>query len=480
MPARARHSPVVLAIDLGTSSVRSALFDARAQIIPGSKANQAYRVRHSAAHAAELDPAILLRATKHCLRQTRTCLTTKEHPAIAGSGFWHSLLGLDRSGEPLTPIYTWADGRSEPDAARLREKFSEREIQQRTGCMLRASFWPAKLAWLRRTEPRLFRRVTRWVSPAEWIFEKLFEIKGCSPSMASGTGIYDLARQDWDPELLDQSGLTPGQLNSLGTGFEHNETKIFPAIGDGAAGNLGSDATRPGWVAINVGTSAAVRVVPEPGTALPFGLFRYVIDEKSRLLGGAISNAGSLRVWMLRELRLPNDQRTIERLLRRSMTATFPLTVLPFWVSERAPTWPEELTGTIEGLSQATTAIDLFAAGLRSVCYRLADILEKLESTAGRARKIIVAGGIQQSPAWLQLLANSLGRELALSPELEASLRGAAIHALNHLGAKIPKPPRFKMVHPDRAQSLRSEAARARQRQLEELFSHRDRAPFVD
>src|SRR5262249_6343367 len=374
----------------------------------GSKASRTYKVTHSLAHAAELDPSILLRATKHCLRQTQSCLTKGERPAIAGSGFWHSLLGLDRNGEPLTPIYTWADGRSEPDAAPLRGKFSERAIQQRTGCMLRASFWPAKLAWLQRTEARLFRRVKRWVSPAEWIFEKLFEIRGCSPSMASGTGFYNLTRQDWDPELLDQSGLTTRQLNSLGTGFDRNDTKIFPAIGDGAAGNLGSDATRPGWVAINVGTSAAVRVVPEPTTPLPFGLFRYVIDEKRNLLGGAISNAGSLRVWMLRELRLPDDQRTIERLLRQSMAARIPLPVLPFWVSERAPTWPEQLRGTIEGLSQATTAVDLFAAGLRSVCYRLADILEELERAAGRAKKIIVAGGIQQSPAWLQLLANSL------------------------------------------------------------------------
>ena len=55
---------------------------------------------------------------------------------------------------------------------------------------------------------------------------------------------------------------------------------IFPAIGDGAAGNLGTDAIRPGWVAINFGTSAAVRAVPKPGTTLPFGLFQYAIDEQ--------------------------------------------------------------------------------------------------------------------------------------------------------------------------------------------------------
>src|SRR5690348_9216259 len=121
-------SPLVLAIDLGTSSIRTALFDREARIIPGSKASQSYRVRHSIAHAAELDPAVLLRATKKCLHQTRSRLTRSGSAVVAGSGFWHSLLGVDRAGDPLTPIYTWADARSALDAARLREQFDEQTI----------------------------------------------------------------------------------------------------------------------------------------------------------------------------------------------------------------------------------------------------------------------------------------------------------------------------------------------------------------
>lgn len=466
---------MVLAIDLGTSSVRSALFDQAAQMITDSSASQRYRVAHSTAHAAELDPRVLLRATRHCLRRTRACLTTAKIPVIAGSGFWHSLLGIDRNGNPLTPIYTWADGRAEKDAAQLRKKFSERAIQQRTGCMLRGSFWPARLLWLRRTEPQLFRRIARWVSPAEWIFEKLFRVSECSHSMASGTGFYNLARRDWDAQLLEHCQLTKERLNSLGTRIEDSGSIIFPVIGDGAAGTLGSGAIRPGWVGINVGTSAAVRVVPRPGTPLPFGLFQFVIDERRRLLGGAVSNAGSLRAWALRRLRLPNDEQKIENLLRQRIESPNPLTILPFWVAERAPSWPEHLPGTITGLSQATTAVDLFAAALASVCYRLADILEVLERATGPAKKIIVAGGIQQSPAWLQLLANSLGRDLSLAPEQEASLRGAAVYALNQLGIKIPEPENFKIVPCDPAKSFASRAARADQRALEKLISAQGR-----
>ena len=82
----------------------------------------------------------------------------------------------------------------------------------------------------------------------------------------------------------------------------------FPALGDGAASNLGCGATKPGVVAINVGTSAAVRAVRESGPArTPFGLFCYRVDSKRQLIGGASSNAGNLRAWCLRELRLPDD-----------------------------------------------------------------------------------------------------------------------------------------------------------------------------
>src|SRR2546423_2433278 len=348
----------ILAIDIGTSSVRTALFDGRAQRLPKSSANQTYRVRYSADHGAELDPTVLLRATRNCLRQTSR-LTNHPARVISGSGFWHSLIGLDRKGKPLTSIYTWADARCAHDAARLRENFDEREIQQRTGCMLRSSFWPAKLVWLRRTQPKLFRRVGRWVSPAEWIFEEIFHVRSCSHSMASGTGLYNFAQRKWDRELVDFCGLTIAQLGVRRDKTDEPNLTIFSAIGDGAASNLGSGAASPRTVAINVGTSAAVRTIPSIEAPVPFGLFRLVVDQHRSLLGGAISNAGNLHAWCLRELKLSSNERRVEKYLREARVSSAGLTILPFWVGERAPTWPENLEGIITGLTQATSAADL-------------------------------------------------------------------------------------------------------------------------
>ena len=465
MPRRLT-APVVLALDLGTSSVRTALFDQKAQRLPHSNAHQVYRVRHSAGHGAELDPQVLLRATRKCLAHTRR-LTKAPIAAVGGSGFWHSLLGLDRSGQPLTPIFTWADARCADDAAALREKLDERALQQRTGCMLRASFWPAKLLWLRRTRPQVFRRVARWVSPAEWIFEQIFDVRACSHSMASGTGLYNFARRDWDEELLQLCGLTRARLNPLRDAVEQDNLTIYPAIGDGAASNLGSGASAKGIVAINVGTSAAVRTIPAGDAPLPFGLFRFVVDADRALLGGAVSNAGNLRQWCLRELRLPDGDKALEKILRQESAGAAGLTILPFWVSERAPSWPEHLDGVVHGLTQATTAADLLRAATTAVCHRLAEILVELETAIGRAKRIVVSGGILQSPASLQLLADSLGRNLDICAEQEASLRGAAIHALTQSGRKIAALKHDKRVRPDAAASAKASLARARQNALE-------------
>ncbi len=449
--------------------MRTALFDQKAQRLPRSNAHQVYRVRHSAGRGAELDPQVLLRATRKCLAHTRR-LTKAPVAAVGGSGFWHSLLGLDRSGQPLTPIFTWADARCADDAAALREKFDERAIQQRTGCMLRASFWPAKLLWLRRTRPQVFRRVARWVSPAEWIFEQVFDVRACSHSMASGTGLYNFARRDWDDELLQLCGLTSAQLNPLGDEVEQDNLTIYPAIGDGAASNLGSGASARGIVAINVGTSAAVRTILANDAPLPFGLFRFVVDADRALLGGAVSNAGNLRQWCLRELRLPDGDKALEKILRQGSAGAAGLTILPFWVSERAPSWPEHLEGVIHGLTQATTAADLLHAATTAVCHRLAEILLELESALGRAKKIVVSGGILQSPASLQILADSLGRDLDICADQEASLRGAALHALERAGRKTAAPKCNLRIRANRGHATRLRQQRARQLALEHFL----------
>lgn len=456
-------------MDIGSSSLRTALFNRRARRIAGSAAARHYRVDYRADGSAELDPRVLLRAARGCVRASLKVIGTQRIAAVCGSGFWHSLLGLDREGKPVTPVWTWADSRAAPDAEKLRRVLDEAKIHARTGCMLRAAYWPAKLLWMRRTNPRVFRRVRRWVSPAEWIFSELFGVNGCSASMASGTGLFNLRERNWDSELLEAVGISVEQLGEITAGARPwRGASVFAAIGDGAASNLGSGAVGARMFAINVGTSAAVRVIEQrpQHAAIPAGLFRHVVDEERTVLGGAVSNAGNLRQWCVRELRIGQSGR-----LSRTAAAQDPLTVLPFWVKERAPNWPEQVPATIAGFTQSTPAAEILRATTCSVFYRLHDILELIETATGRAKTIIVSGGILQAPDALRVLADSLGRDLRGSRAPEASLRGAAVHAWTQLGEELAPLEPGRLVRYDRRLAAAHRERRTRQAALERMLT---------
>jgi gluconokinase len=484
-----RPELLVLAMDIGSSSTRSALLDENSRPLLGTGASREYAVRYTADGGAELSPALLRRASAECLRKTlqarRASPSLRKIPiaVLGASAFWHSLLGLDCKDRAITPVYTWADSRCTGDAVRLRKEFDERKIHARTGCMLRASFWPARLRWLRRTQERLFKRVVRWVSPAEWIFEELFGATGCSHSMASATGLYDLGMKRWDAALCASCGVDIDQLGDLTkiaianrrAFSELRHAKIFTAIGDGAAGNLGCGANVAGRIAINIGTSAAVRLMEtnqgRTKGSTPFGLFRYAIDLDRTVLGGAVSNAGNLRRWCLRELRVSEAASHTEKTLSRAAAASDEITVLPFWVNERAPTWPENLRGVIMGLNQTTSASQVFRATTCAAFYRLGTILDLVESAAGPAEHIIVSGGIVHSAASLRLLADALGRDIRVSSEPEASLRGAAVYALEHLGYKLTPLRKGKIVRHRPALAIKHRVRRERQAALEKMLS---------
>jgi len=466
-------SAPVLALDLGTSSVRAALFDLRGKRLPGTFAQRTYALKTAADGTAELDPFELLRQAKACLKAAAT-----GWHAISGVGvscFWHSLLGTDEEGNPLTPIYTWADSRCREDAARLRAEFSEQVVHEETGCMLRSSFWPAKLRWIKRTDRSRFRKVRYWMSPAEWVQWKIAGRATCAIGMATGTGLFDPTKLVWSERMLEACDFSADRM--LPVTDEPTLWKgvpWFPAIGDGAASNLGSGATRPGFGAINVGTSAALRIMKKgPVAKAPFGLFAYRVDASRYLVGGAVSNAGNLHAWCLRELKLPDDPAEIEKALALRPQATHGLTVLPFWSAERAPSWDEAAQGTIVGLRHDTTAIDLLQAINEGFYLRLATIAEMI---AGRRQpKWILGGGILKSKSAVRRLANVIGSPLYANPEAEASLRGGAIFALEKLGAPIeeqklgnpvlPSPVLQKLYLEERRKQTQLEALMARGRE---------------
>jgi gluconokinase len=414
----------VLALDIGSSSSRAALFDGCAERATPIAA-RTYAVRYSDDGAAELDPVILRKAVG-------AVHSRFERPdVIASCAFWHGLLGIDDNLQPLTPIYTWGDSRSRLDAAQLRAEFAENDVLQRTGCVLRFAFWPAKLRWLRRTNRRLFKRVRFWVSPSDWLLHGLFGELFTSASMASATGLFNQTTRTWDSEMCGAVYISPDQLPPIRDSRD-DRLQLLSAIGDGAASNIGSGAVNERVAAINLGTSAAVRIMTSRMLPVPAGLFRFVAAADRFVLGGATSNCGNLHAWCKRELKTGADRTQ----LVRKAAASDQVVALPFFVAERAPDWPET-AATVSGLSPDTTRAEISGALMTSALYRVAEIFDDVQNAVGRVRRIVVSGGMTKPTGIVEILADALERNIEVAADTEASLRGAAVHAL-WLRGKLP------------------------------------------
>jgi gluconokinase len=165
---------------------------------------------------------------------------------------------------------------------------------------------------------------------------------------------------------------------------------------------------------------------------VPAGLWCYRVDRRRALLGGATSEGGNVYGWMLDTLKLGQPD-AIERALATLPPDGHGLTVLPFLAGERSPGWAGDVRATITGLGLNTTPIEILQASLEAVGYRFALIFESLATSDA---KIIASGGsLLSSPTWMQIIANTLGHAILASDEPEATSRGAALLALESLGA---------------------------------------------
>ncbi len=479
---------MIIALDVGTSSARASLYDDRGAHVDGHFHQTAYAPTTTADGGVEHDAGALLEAVAVCL--DGVCHALPRGAEVLGVGvttFWHGLLGFDAAKRPVTPIFTWADSRSARDAALLRDALDEEALHARTGCYLHASYWPAKLRWLARERPAQARAAVRWGSFGEHLEATLFDEATTTISMASGTGLFDLERGRWDAAALAAAGIEPDHLFAVRDRTEPRRglrgtwarrwpalrsVPWFPAVGDGAAGNIGSGCIDPHSIALNVGTSAAFRLVSERAPTPPRGLWRYSIDSRWRLLGGATSEGGNVYAWCRDVLALP-DGAALEAAVAAESADGHGLTVLPFLAGERAPGWRADRRAAITGLSLDTTAVEIVRAALESVALRLALVYDLLAPHATADHVIVASGGaITRSRAWTQMIADACGHAVTWSRETEATSRGAALLALQALGV-VPdlaavRVPLGETFAPDAARHARYRRALERQQRLDE------------
>mgnify|MGYP000359593779 CR=1 FL=1 len=447
------QSPFILVIDIGTSSLRALVYDANAREVENFIARVKYQPDTTDDGGSTLDARAMFAAFTRALDEIHALIQNKiEIAAVAACSLASNVLALDAQFEPLTPAFLYADTRNANVVEQLRAAHDWSPLYARTGCPLHTAYLPARFLWLRQTQPEIFSRAAHFVSLHEFFLEKLFERAGVAHSFAAWTGMLNHATKDWDEQVIQVAGIERAQLSplcSITAAFTELRAEFaarwkllaripwYPALGDGAAANVGSGCVDETRVAITIGTSGALRVVMDAQRGLetlPRGLWMYRVDERAGLVGGALTDGGSILRYF-GNIFSTMEHAELQAELERMKPDAHGLTFLPFFAGERSPGYHGDARATLTGWNLNTTPLEIARAAMEAVAYRFAAMYDLLRVAIPQPREIVASGGaLLHSRAWMQILADVLNVSVTASGEEEASARGAALLALRSLG----------------------------------------------
>lgn len=476
-------SQIVLALDVGSSSIRCTAYEYCCHEETLTQvASVSHKMRLVQPNSGTINVRPLLDRVDTCVDEVIQRLLEVYNSAkfqvvaVGFSTFVMNLVGVGREGEVVGPDATLSYAcNSEAVTEEVHALKSDlgaenlNQIYRTTGAPIHAAYALAQLRVLYALKVQTCRYVHKWqtiasICLARWVDTKFLPI---SYSEASWTGLinyntceYESAVTDLLPEAclealpdladFDESdvlrkGIPPNSPYYI-KWPELRNAKLFLGVGDGACANIGSKCTDPSRIACTVGTSAAARiVVPLPikssATNIHFepGLFCYRIDKQHILMGGALTDGGSVVEWICQLLNLKSEEDFQDVLTEAgelleddiaTSTAKANLTFVPFLSGERSTGFRAGATGALLGLTRATTPTHLFKACLEGLTLRLSAVVELL----GRAidpnvsPQIIASGKALETNTLLRImLADSTGLPVILDDDItEGTSRGIA------------------------------------------------------
>lgn len=436
---------VALGLDVGTSGLKALALTAAGEGV--AEASAAYPLYTPQPGWTEQDPADWVNAAKAALRELAGKLGGYEVVALGLSGQMHGFVPLDAQGNVIRRAPLWNDQRTADAVLEIESRLDRRELIARTGNPAVTGFQLPKIVWMRSAESENFARLRHALLPKDYLGYVLTGQMATEASDASGVGALNLARKNWDLDILAALDLDPalfppvvGSHAVVGTLLPHLASELglpvgLPVVagaGDnaGAAVALGLSRHRPGVGSLSLGTSGVIFLPLDAPTPEPEGrvhLFCHA-DGGYHLLGVTLAAAGALQ-WFHDALAPGADFAQLVSEAAEVPPGAGGLTFLPYLAGERSPHLNPDVRGALIGLSLAHRRGDIVRAVLEGTVFALEDALSAMRPLAG-VGQLLTTGGGARSNLWLRIAGAVLRAPLA-RPEVDGSpARGAAILAL--------------------------------------------------
>jgi len=440
---------LLVGLDLGTTSIKAALFDSASGRILASAA-QPTPVENPRPGWTEHDPQQLWQAVTIVLREAAA---GKNVAGLAIGSMAETGIALDEHGQELDKIIAWFDRRSEPQAAWVEAQRPVSALFSLTGQRVSPSFGITKLLWLRENRPEVFQRMRTWLPLSSYILYRLTGAFCADYSIASRSLLLDQNSLTWSPDLLGLAGLSAEQLPALSAGSaavgqltaQAAAQTGLPAGTICAAGghdhlcaSFAAGAFRPGAVVDSTGTAqAVVQILPafQPDPRLGehgFAHYAHVLPDQVILKAG-LKAAGKAVDWLTHLLSgrgmLP-DFAGLETSARAAVGLRAGPIWLPHLLESGTPESDRRSRAALVGLRLEHDEGDIFRAMLESLAFWLRHNLEQMQTLTGQASQdIVLLGGVTRLRLLSELKADVLEQPVYVSEMPEATAVGAALLA---------------------------------------------------
>ena len=436
----------ILALDQGTTSSRSIIFDKTGRI--KAKAQKEFPQIFPKPGWVEHDPEAIwktqLATAKAALRKAK--LTAKQVAAIGITNQRETTLLWDReTGRPIHHAIVWQDRRTAKDCDRLKAAGHAPAIRRKTGLVIDAYFSATKIAWLLKhvKGARALARQGRLAFGTidTWLIWKLTggTVHVTDASNASRTMLYNLRTGDWDEELLKLfkvprsvlpevrgSSEVLGETNRLG-----GRIPIAGIAGDQQAALFGQCCTRPGMVKNTYGTGCFMLMQTGPKPIVSknnlLSTVAWRIGGRTEFaLEGSIFIAGAVTQWLRDGLGFFKNAAEIEK-LAASVKDNGDVYLVPAFAGLGAPHWDQHARGVLCGLTRGATKAHIARAALEGIAYQVRDVLAAMEADAGlRLKELRVDGGASANNLLMQFQSDLLNVPVVRPRVTETTALGAA------------------------------------------------------
>ena len=378
--------------------------------------------------------------------------------ALAVTGQMHGPVLLDSKNRPLGNCIIWQDRRAAKETEEIRRRISERALYRLSGYRLNPHMTGPKLLWIRKNRRERYVRARRILLPKDYLRSQ-FTGDFCTDwTDANGTGFFNMRKKTWAYDIFDELRLDASKMPEIRPSFEVvGETAEFasrkigldtgiPVVAGGGddVAAIGAKAASDSDLVISLGTSSSTYASSSKPILDPLMRLECFVscEDGKWLLSGTTTSAGAAVDWATRNMGAGSFQGTMDRntysFLDRHLSSREPsgLLFLPYLAGERSPIWDTEAKGELVGITLQHGRLDLIQGVTEGVCFTLRSILDITEQlTQKRMGVVHVAGSATSSVAWMQMLANILGRKVAIPKESETTALGAAMLAA--VGAKL-------------------------------------------